>query len=386
MSANFLIDAVWNEDQNIEVVSGLCQRVGFRKSDCRMCQEICPEKAIFLNPGPVIGNVCSDCGLCLNACPTEVFRHELHTDRYLLNQAGALLGRYRYRPPGEKKTLLILCQRVESSNANSLLLPCLGRITPTIIVGAAVCGFDEVVLTKGVCSRCQYVQGEKLLSTSVAASQVLLESFGLDRFEIRIVQKEQNKGAPLGRREIFLRISNKVKNKASAFLYRREKAILEKLAGSAEIKNSREHLPRRQLLRRLLERNRPHKDTMIGYNPEFPWGRIKIEQSRCSGCGTCVALCPTGAVSKEIGNDCLLLFFNSALCTNCSVCRSACPEQAIDFEADFAIADILAQEPTVLAAIKLSTCIVCGESISSPDSKLCATCRKRQIWPMYVKV
>ena len=385
MSANFLINAFLNEDLNIRVVTGLCQQARFRKSDCRRCLVICPEKAIFLNPGPVINKGCSDCGLCLNACPTEVFRHELHTDLYLLNQARALLGKYRHQPAAEKKRLLIHCQLAENRDTNSLLLPCLGRLTATIILGAALSGFDEAVLTKGICSRCRYGQGEKLLTDSIAASRVLLESAGLADFEIRITQKEQDEEAPLGRREIFSEISDKVKNKAASFLYRREKAIREKLGHCPESKTGRGYLPQRQLLRRLLEQNRPQKDTMVEYNPEFPWGKIKIEHRQCSGCCTCAALCPTGAVSKKIENNCLFLYFNSALCTNCSVCRAACPEHAIDFEEDFAIEDILAQEPTVVAAIKLNTCLVCGELIAAPKGKLCSTCRKRQTWPMYVK-
>jgi formate hydrogenlyase subunit 6/NADH:ubiquinone oxidoreductase subunit I len=68
------------------------------------------------------------------------------------------------------------------------------------------------------------------------------------------------------------------------------------------------------------------------------------------------------------------------------VCRAACPEHAIDFEDDFALADIVAEEATVVAAIQLSTCIICGEIITAQKNNICPTCRKRQTWPMYVKI
>jgi ferredoxin len=386
MATGFLINAFLNEAQDIRAYAGFCQRVRFRKSSCLKCQEICPDKAISLNPGPTIKNGCTNCGLCQNICPTEAFRHELHTDQYLLNQARALLGKDRHQPPGEKKRLLIHCRRAQNRNTNSLLVPCLGRITATIILGAALSGFDETVLTKGICSRCRYGQGEKLLADSIAVSRVLLDWSGMGRFEMRIKQKEKEKEAALGRREIFSIISSKVKNRAVSFAYHREKAIREELAASHGSKASRRRLPQRELLCELLEQNRPHEEMILEYNPELPWGKIKIEQRKCSACGICTALCPTKAISKKIENDCLLLYFNSALCTNCSVCRAACPEQALEFEKYFALAGILKQEATVVAAIKLCACIVCGELITAQKNKLCPTCRKRQAWPNYFKV
>jgi ferredoxin len=220
----------------------------------------------------------------------------------------------------------------------------------------------------------------------MAVSRVLLESTGLDRFGISIKEKEKNKETPLGRREIFSIISAKVKDKAASFLYHREKAIREKLAPSPENKTGKRLLPQRESLRKLLKQNRPENTMVVKYNPKFPWGKIKIEQNKCSACGTCAALCPLGAISKKIKDDYQLLYFNSSLCTNCSLCRAACPENAIGFEDDFDLADIIAEEATVVAAIQLNTCVICGELITAQKNDICPTCRKRQTWPMYVKV
>ncbi len=273
MAAGFMLDVVLNEAHNICVIPGFCQRVRFRKSNCQRCLEICPENAISLNPGPTINNGCTDCGLCLNACPTEVFRHEFHTDRYLLNQARAIFGKDRHQPQAEKKRLFIHCHRAEKRNNNSLGLQCLGRITANILLGTALAGYDEAVLTKGNCSQCRFQKGEKLLTNSMAVSRVLLESTGLGRFAISIKQKEKNKEAPLGRREIFSIISAKVKNKTVSFLYHREKAIREKLSQSPENKSGRRLLPQRELLRKLLEQNRSENTMVVKYNPELPWGK-----------------------------------------------------------------------------------------------------------------
>lgn len=386
MAGGFLFNVALNEAPNIAAHPGFCKRVRFRKSECQRCLEICPENIISLDPGPTINSGCTDCGLCQNVCPTEVFQNELHTDQYLLNQAKTFLCRNQHQPSGEKKRLFVRCHRAENHNKNTLVLPCLGRITTNIFMGAALSGFDEVILTKGICSQCRFQQGEKLLTNSITTSRVLLEATGLGQFAISIEEKEKSKEPMLSRREIFSTISNKAKSKAASFLHHREKAIRKKLAGNLQRKRGNRLSPDRELLLKLLKPKGWENEKVLEYKPEFPWGKIKIEKKNCSGCGTCVALCPTVAISKKLKNEQQFLFFNSSLCTNCSLCKEACPQGAIDFEENFALSDILEEEAKVVAKIKLTSCFICGEIIKAGKGKLCPTCEKRQVWPAYVKV
>ena len=386
MAAGNLLDVALNEDRNITVFSGYCKRVRFRKSDCRSCLEVCPENAISLNPGPTINSDCSDCGLCLNACPTEVFRNDLSTDRHLLNQARAFLE--KDQPPGETKRLSIHCHLAESQNNGSLLVPCLGRITENIILGAAVSGFDEVHLTKGTCSSCRLKQGEELLTYAVTTSRVLLERLGLGRFSIRVEEREKKKGKEevLSRRDIFSITSKKVKDKATSFLYHKERAIRENiqevLSNKRETGNGKRRSPRREFLRKLLK---PKEETVVSVppdKPEFPWKKMEIDEKRCSVCGTCQALCPTGAISKKWEHERQRICFNSSSCTNCFLCKEACPEQAIEFEGNFSLADLIEDEEKIVARVDFTSCIICGEVITAGKNKLCSTCRKRQMQPM----
>jgi ferredoxin len=386
MAAGFLLDLALNEAQNICTFPGFCQRVRYRKSNCQRCLEICPENAISLDPGPTLNNSCTECGLCYNACPSEVFQHEIWTDAFLLNQAKTYRYQNRHSPPGEKKTLWVHCHRAENQNENCLALTCLGRLTANIILGTAFLGFDEVVLTKGICSQCRFHQGEKLLAQAMMTSRILLESIGLVRFAIRIMEKEAKREALLSRREIFSKLSHKVKNKAVALVHHREKAVREKLTGSRASKAGKRPSPQRELLAKLLNQQGFDQAVQVKYKPEFPWGKIKIEEKKCAACGICVALCPTGAISEKLKNKLRLLCFNSSLCTNCSLCKAACPQKAIEFEDHFFLSDIVGDSASVVAAINLTSCRICGEMIAAATNKLCPTCRKRQVWPMYVQV
>ena len=52
---------------------------------------------------------------------------------------------------------------------------------------------------------------------------------------------------------------------------------------------------------------------------------IYIDEERCTGCGTCVAVCPAGALRVSDG----VAHIDQEECIECEVCLSACPETAI---------------------------------------------------------
>ena len=374
-----------NEVKNTRTDSGFCKRVRYRKSNCRSCLDICPENAISLDPGPTINNGCTNCGLCQNACPTEVFQSELYSDPFLLNQAKAFWVSDRHRRQCGKIKLFAHCQRAHAQDANSLQLSCLGRITPNIILGASLLGFDEFVLTRGNCSQCRLHAGQKLLINSITACRILLKGAGLGRFKINIEQSEKKKEAAISRREIFSKLYVNAKHRAVSFSNHKEKAIREKMAGLREGKANKRPSPARQLMHKLLIQKGLENEVVVKHRPAFPWAKIKIAEKNCSACGICTALCPTGAVSKKLENARLLLCFNNTLCNNCSLCRTGCPQNALDFEEEFSLTDILKKEPVVIARINLCVCLVCGEIMTAGKDKLCPTCRKRQVRPMYVK-
>jgi Fe-S-cluster-containing hydrogenase component 2 len=54
-----------------------------------------------------------------------------------------------------------------------------------------------------------------------------------------------------------------------------------------------------------------------------------VDVNRCTGCGTCVAVCPHGAVSLRGG----VASIDEALCRGCGECVEACPSGAVTLEA-----------------------------------------------------
>lgn len=53
----------------------------------------------------------------------------------------------------------------------------------------------------------------------------------------------------------------------------------------------------------------------------------RIDQSKCTGCGECITVCPTGTLGWQNDKAALL---HPELCTYCTVCEDVCPVNAIE--------------------------------------------------------
>lgn len=53
--------------------------------------------------------------------------------------------------------------------------------------------------------------------------------------------------------------------------------------------------------------------------------KIQINEDRCSGCGCCVEVCPSGAISLIDG----VAAIDQLICTQCQACIGVCPSGAI---------------------------------------------------------
>ena len=53
----------------------------------------------------------------------------------------------------------------------------------------------------------------------------------------------------------------------------------------------------------------------------------KIDPELCAACGTCIGVCPVGAISE---GD--VYTIDAELCTECGTCAGVCPVEAISIE------------------------------------------------------
>ncbi len=53
--------------------------------------------------------------------------------------------------------------------------------------------------------------------------------------------------------------------------------------------------------------------------------KMWVDSDRCTGCGACVDVCPSGAITLVEGKA----HIDEAICTGCAACVNVCPESAI---------------------------------------------------------
>jgi len=51
----------------------------------------------------------------------------------------------------------------------------------------------------------------------------------------------------------------------------------------------------------------------------------KVNESKCTNCGSCDSACPAGAISEKDGKRSI----DANTCLDCGVCAGECPVQAI---------------------------------------------------------
>jgi ferredoxin len=375
------------EDQTIEVKAETCKREWFRQSNCQLCSEICPEHAITFMSGPNINGDCSSCGLCINICPTETFQYNWDMPQYFHDQM-----QHIYKASGRQADdcLEVHCQQAQAGSEQSLVINCLGNINENLILASALIGFKGLELSSGHCEQCHLAAGKALCESAMQKARALIAAVKKDPFLLQLNerQKGSNTEEKLSRRSFFTRIKKNIRQKTLPADYVKQHPLHELLKSASteqtsNTKNIDKHRSEKRdtLIRILKEHNLNQTNKTLHLSH---WKKMQVEQEKCVACAICVNVCPTGALTKEIKDNKLYRYYSSATCNNCGVCEEACPHKIIHFVEHYKLDDIIEEQVQLVAQVELTSCFICGETIPVSEGKICTTCEKRQLSPVFL--
>lgn len=124
------------------------------------------------------------------------------------------------------------------------------------------------------------------------------------------------------------------------------------------------------LLRVAISRGRvtfryPKKKTVI---PEGLRGKPEIDFEACIGCGGCISVCPSNALTLTDNGDVRAIGLFYGRCIFCGRCEESCPVGAITLTNVFELASLDREHLEVVAEYKLAKCESCGRYYATEKS------------------
>jgi len=96
-----------------------------------------------------------------------------------------------------------------------------------------------------------------------------------------------------------------------------------------------------------------------------PRNTLVYDSSLCSGCGTCVEVCPHGVFAIDGGKAVLAA---AEACMECGACSVNCPAGAIQVESGVGCASAM-----IWAALRRSKTVTCGCDDDDPGPSCCCS-------------
>lgn len=363
-----LLHRVGGAQATVEASRCLRQHSGL--SDCHLCVKSCPVQSIDLTGGVHVLTHCTGCGVCLTVCPVSAFDLTGATAGQFLSQVASLLR--------EHPSPLIACERSADAASADVIVPCMGRLDETLVLGPLALGAELLYLTRGPCENCPYQDAMPRYRRMLGR----VRSWGgaLPGSSARIVETEEgtrqkptpSREAGPGRRAFFTWVRSEGMQLMSSFLDDFTQGFRGRHAargGSLPLRN--------RLLPRFLKKLGAG-EREVPYDPEAPFAELLIDEVKCNACEACVQVCPTDAIERAGGEEAFRLTMDASRCINCALCLDACIPNALTFRQSLSLKRVAWREPQVLVEKAYGHCGRCERRFlvegDAESQDLCPTC------------
>jgi ferredoxin len=344
-----------------------CVRAKDKLSKCELCIRACPVNALRLDaPMALDEKLCVACGACVRVCPVNAFTG-IDGDNDLLNCVA------RVNPT----QLELTCARHPHAEiglpAEATVIrtsTCLAALGASIYV-RLLSQVESIAIRLDVCGECSSGRLQADIAQAFAPVRQLFPA------RAHLVNNQPDTSAPA--RAVYDAKSPPVSRRdfLRAFTGESVRTAL-RIISSDENKTSATHLPRERM--RLLAALKWASSIDLNVRAEFAGAiRLKVDE-KCTACGVCARVCPTGALqfskadNKEYRLTCIV-----AHCTDCGMCRDMCEPGALQRDGVPTLAELVAVEPMVLRAGALKLCSKCNAPFAAAmEGNLCPICDFRQ--------
>lgn len=310
---------------------------------CRICRSSCESKSIISDGKAVSVDTanCKACGVCTISCPHQAIVYP----NFSLNQLEAEVEGLLHTTGSalQPRIVTMVCQSSHYTNSDpnvlSVVVPCLGMVSPGLVLRALDLGAQAVALVSAK-EECQLRLDCSNWKGTVQFLQRLLEHWGIEPERVSAFDESNlTQGLPRFTRRI-------AELKPISFTSKQSTAIPDKALG----------LPAAILA--MSDKLGAQATGRIAAGT-VPFGKIILDAKKCTGCAVCVAQCPTGALTDLRAGDVSRLMFRQESCVGCGQCVDVCPEKCLHLTKVLEVGK-LNHEPQVVFEGDFFHCRVCG--------------------------
>lgn len=371
------------ERRPMRLYEGQCLRMRDKTVECESCVEHCPVGAVDIDSGDVAVDfsACVDCGICVRVCPTGVFESRVSEDAFLVKVKQKI---------GEGKVVGFSCPKQADRSGSAkrppeVEVPCLGRVTETMLVGAAVFGAEKIWLNLAGCAECENSPGVVLARDLVRGVDRLLEEWGcpvefsltaeppeIDAAEIRVAEVAEE----YDRRELLTKFGREFLASGLGMAEGRIDRLANVFDPPAPEAFTYRVPRRRELFLRLLQKMDEREATVIADGLSF-YG-LELDANKCNFCGNCASFCPTKALEMKRKDTTAELEFTLARCLGCDLCLGVCAPRALRVAPAVDLAALRSGRAASLSEQKYYKCRKCMQLFASAvERDVCDFCRLR---------
>jgi ferredoxin len=333
---------------------------------CRICVLACPLDAITAEEGSVTidKDACRACGACAVSCPNNAISYPTFSlDELDREMEGLLIPEAALL---EHRAIAIVCETCVASgdevevlryphNVLPLKVPCLAMASPWLLLRAFDMGAQGVAIVSAK-DMCRSGFESTTWQDNIRFVQELLARWDIEPERLRQLSLEDNDVAD-------------IETQLGEFAYEISQLALLPPEESRSTPISAKDLPLSMLIS-AMRSGRLQSRSAVVTDGRVPFGKVKIDESQCTGCDLCADSCPTGALAFSTDNEkatCQITFEHSR-CVACGACVDICPESCIILERVLDL-DRLEDPPTLLLEHETVECHVCGKNMG-PASML----------------
>lgn len=374
-----LINALGSlESDMISIHEERCISIRNRNAGCLRCAQACTSQAITYRDGSISvdQSKCIGCGTCATACPTSAIEVASPSDADLTEGVKRSIVASNGRPTIACETATGALSAGAFDEERVYVVPCLGRIDESVLVGLGAYKAKSAALLCGDCETCQHAPGGRMVREVLTSANNMLEAFGCDLpIELSTELPEHARATAAGgakrssapastasaagvsRRDFF----QSAKTGTTEVAKRAAEAKTAELIGPAAEKTPAafqkvnedgtlsHFVPTRRV--RVYNYLKHIGEPVTGEIETRIIGSMAIDAEKCSSCRMCAVFCPTGAITKfddsgsvapagnggksggvsTAGNESAVMgvIHRPSACMQCRLCERICPQQAI---------------------------------------------------------